>query len=1155
AAIWQAVLKVERVGLNDNFFELGGHSLLATQVISRARKALALDVPLRALFEHSVLSDFVKALGQEAGHVEPPLLPVDREQPLELSFAQERQWFLWRLDPQSSAYHIPSALRLHGQLDLPALVRSVDTLCARHESLRTTFVQEGERVFQRIRPQARITIERHHLEPTADASLRESRILAFVEAQTQRLFDLQQEPLMRVQLLHVTPEEQVLVLTQHHIISDGWSMAILVEELIALYSAYSRGETPKLPALPIQYADYAHWQRQWLAAGARARQLEYWTGQLGGEQPILELPADRPRPAVQSHRGASFDIALPTEVASALKDLALREQASLFMVLLASFQALLHRYSGQADIRVGVPIANRNRIETERVIGFFVNTQVLRARVEGQLSFAGLLCAVREVAIQAQAHQDLPFEQLVEALHPQRSLSHSPLFQVMYNHQNETRQGQDQWALPGLRVEGLVWDNPSSPFDLTLDTFDTAQGLFATLTYATDLFDRGTIERMAGHWLNLLRSVATDATRCIGELDLLTPAQTSRLQGWSADGVSYPFKRCVHQRIQAHAERLPEAVALLFGEQQMTYGELEARANQLAHRLRAEGVGPEVLVAIALERSLEMVVGLLAILKAGAAYVPLDPEYPGERLAYLMQDSGVALLLTDSALAARLPVPAHLRCLLLDQLDLAGLPRSAPPLQPDPRSLAYVIYTSGSTGQPKGVMVAHGPLAMHCLAIGERYAMSERDCELHFMSFAFDGAHERWLTTLIHGGRLLIRDAHLWTPEQTYRALHRHGVTVAAFPPAYLQQLAEHAALDGNPPPVRIYCFGGDAVPQASFELAMQALKPQFIINGYGPTETVVTPLIWKAARGVQCDAAYAPIGNRVGDRSVAVLDAHLQRVPQGHEGELYLGGEGVARGYLKRPGLTAERFVPDPFASGGRLYRSGDVVRQRADGVIDYLGRIDHQVKVRGFRIELGEIEARLQEHPAVREAVVLARQGQSGVQLVGYLVPVDAAAGGDPLLTQERLRDEINQRLRDVLPGYMIPTYLLFLQAMPLTPNGKLDRKALPEVDGSLMQRRFVAPTGELECTLAGIWRSVLKLEQVGRNDNFFELGGHSLLATQATAMAQMQLGSEVPLELIFKAGTLHEYATALAGCLNTHSAQDLSDMHDFLTELETN
>ncbi|MBO8366769.1 amino acid adenylation domain-containing protein, partial [Pseudomonas aeruginosa] len=1121
AAIWGELLGVERVGLTDNFFELGGHSLLATRLVSRIRQDLGIEVSLKSLFEQPVLQGFVESLGEKPAEV-PPITPVTREQPLPLSYAQERQWFLWQLEPESAAYHIPAALRLRGGLDVVALQRSFERLAQRHESLRTRFRQEGLRTVQVVDADGQLQVSRHNLANVDDASLR-----AAVEAEMARPFDLRTDALLRISLFEVAPNDHVLVMVQHHIVSDGWSMQLMVEELVQLYAAYSQGREAALPALPIQYPDYAVWQREWMEAGERERQLAYWIGLLGGEQPVLELPFDRPRPAEQSFRGARLEFELGAERARRLKALAQRQGASTFMLLLASFQALLYRYSGQSDIRVGVPVANRNRVETERLIGFFVNTQVLKADIDGQMGFDRLLHQVRQRSLEAQAHQDLPFEQLVEALQPERSLSHSPLFQVLFNYQAE----RGEHGLPevaGLSIEEQAWESHTAQFDLVLDTCESESDIWAALVYATDLFDASTAERLVRHWQNLLDAILAMPDARLGELDMLDREEREVIgQLWNRSDSGYPATPLVHQRVAERARMAPDAVAVIFDEEKLTYAELDSRANRLAHALIARGVGPEVRVAIAMQRSAEIMVAFLAVLKAGGAYVPLDIEYPRERLLYMMQDSRAHLLLTHSHLLERLPIPEGLSCLSVDrEEEWAGFPAHDPEVALHGDNLAYVIYTSGSTGMPKGVAVSHGPLIAHIVATGERYEMTPEDCELHFMSFAFDGSHEGWMHPLINGARVLIRDDSLWLPERTYAEMHRHGVTVGVFPPVYLQQLAEHAERDGNPPPVRVYCFGGDAVAQASYDLAWRALKPKYLFNGYGPTETVVTPLLWKARAGDACGAAYMPIGTLLGNRSGYILDGQLNLLPVGVAGELYLGGEGVARGYLERPALTAERFVPDPFgAPGSRLYRSGDLTRGRADGVVDYLGRVDHQVKIRGFRIELGEIEARLREHPAVREAVVVAQPGAVGQQLVGYVV-AQAPAVADSPEAQAECRAQLKTALRERLPEYMVPSHLLFLARMPLTPNGKLDRKGLPQPDASLLQQVYVAPRSDLEQQVAGIWAEVLQLQQVGLDDNFFELGGHSLLATQVIGRLRERLHLEVPIKSMFTAETLGEF-----------------------------
>ncbi|WP_339494068.1 non-ribosomal peptide synthase/polyketide synthase [Pseudomonas sp. EA_35y_Pfl1_P108] len=1140
AAIWAEVLELPQVGLDDHFFELGGHSLLATRVVSRVRQVLALEVALKTLFEHPRLEDFVRALGEE-GVVAPALLKADRSQPLPLSYAQERQWFLWQLDPQSTAYHIPSALRLKGLLDLPALQCSFDTLLARHESLRTHVRQDAGGAVQVIEDSGLIEIS---LLDTEEDGLK-ARV-AEVVAQP---FDLLRGPLLRAKLLRLAVDDHVLVLVQHHIVSDGWSMQLMVEELVHLYATFNQGRMPDLPALPIQYVDYALWQRNWMEAGEKARQLAYWQAQLGGVQPVLELPFDYLRPAVQSQRGARLGIELHPELLSGLRQLAQNAEITLPMVLLASYQALLHRYSGQEDVRVGVPIANRNRLETEGLIGFFVNTQVLKADIHGQMSVVQLLQQVRQRSLEAQAHQDLPFEQLVEALQPERSMSLSPLFQVLFNHRVTSANNHLQ-RLTELDVEVLSWDEGVAQFDLALDVEESQATLRASLSYATDLFAPATIERMAGHWQNLLQAMVADQQQPISQLNLLgEDEQQHILRLWNQTDAGFSAERLVHELVADRARENPDAVAVKFDTQTLSYGELDRQANRLAHALIARGVGPEVRVAIAMPRSAEIMVAFLAVMKAGGVYVPLDIEYPRDRLLYMMQDSRARLLLTHTSALQQLPIPEGLDSLAIDRTEeWAGFSDTDPQVKLDGDNLAYVIYTSGSTGMPKGVAVSHGPLVAHIIATGERYETSPADCELHFMSFAFDGSHEGWMHPLINGASVLIRDDSLWLPEYTYQQMHRHNVTMAVFPPVYLQQLAEHAERDGNPPKVRVYCFGGDAVAQASYDLAWRALKPTYLFNGYGPTETVVTPLLWKARRDDPCGAVYAPIGTLLGNRSGYVLDAHLNLQPIGVAGELYLGGEGVARGYLERPALTAERFVPDPFGKpGSRVYRSGDLTRGRPDGVVDYLGRVDHQVKIRGFRIELGEIEARLREQDNVGETVVVAQDGPTGKHLVAYVVP----EGGN-LANETELRDVLRRALKTRLPDYMVPTHFMFLAQMPLTPNGKLDRKGLPEPDASLLQQAYVAPETELEQQIAAIWADVLRLPQVGLNDNFFEVGGHSLLAIQITSRVQAELGLEVPLVEVFQTETLRAYVQA-AATFRAGSAEDFDDLRDFLSELE--
>ncbi|MBG4610600.1 non-ribosomal peptide synthase/polyketide synthase [Pseudomonas aeruginosa] len=1123
AAIWSEVLKLGHIGRDDNFFELGGHSLLVTQVVSRVRRRLDLQVPLRTLFEHSTLRAYAQAVAQLAPAAQGGIVRCARDSSPQLSFAQERQWFIWRLDPHSAAYNIPVALRLKGPLRRDALQGALDLLVQRHETLRTTFVEHDGAPRQVIHPTLPIAIEERR-PPVAGEDLK-----GLVETEAHRPFDLQRGPLLRVLLLPLATDECVLVLTLHHIIADGWSMQVLVDELIRVYAALRHDEPPALAELPIQYADFAAWQRQWMDGGERERQLGYWVSRLGGEQPLLELPSDRPRPQQQSHRGRRIGIPLPAELAEALRRLAQAEQGTLFMLLLASFQALLHRYSGQNDIRVGVPIANRNREETEGLIGFFVNTQVLCAELDGQLPFRELLRQVRRAVVEAQGHQDLPFEQLVDALQPERSLSHAPLFQVMYNHQRDDHRGSRFASLGELEVEDLAWDVQTAQFDLTLDTYESSNGLLAELTYATDLFDASSAERIAGHWLNLLRSIVARPEARIAELKLLDEAEArADLLQWNPHPQDFPPASCLHRLIERQAAERPRATAVVYGERALDYGELNLRANRLAHRLIELGVGPDVLVGLAAERSLEMIVGLLAILKAGGAYVPLDPRYPSDRLGYMIEDSGIRLLLTQRAARERLPLGEGLPCLLLDaEHEWAGYPESDPQSAVGVDNLAYVIYTSGSTGKPKGTLLPHGNVLRLFDATRHWFGFSADDAWSLFHSYAFDFSVWEIFGALLHGGRLVIVPYETSrSPEDFLRLLCRERVTVLNQTPSAFKQLMQVACAGQEVPPLalRHVVFGGEA-------LEVQALRPWFerfgdraprLVNMYGITETTVHVTYRPLSLADLDGGAASPIGEPIPDLSWYLLDAGLNPVPRGCIGELYVGGAGLARGYLNRPELSCTRFVADPFSTtGGRLYRTGDLARYRCDGVVEYVGRIDHQVKIRGFRIELGEIEARLLAQPGGAEAVVLPHEGPGATQLVGYVVT--QAAPSDPAA----LRDTLRQALKASLPEHMVPAHLLFLERLPLTANGKLDRRALPAPDASRLQRDYTAPRSELEQRLAAIWADVLKLGRVGLDDNFFELGGDSIISIQVVSRAR-QAGIRLAPRDLF----LHQTIRGLAG-----------------------
>ncbi|OXS22705.1 non-ribosomal peptide synthetase [Pseudomonas fluorescens] len=1102
AAIWREVLGVQQVGLRDDFFALGGHSLLATQIVSRTRQACDVELPLRTLFDASELEAFatqvalIQAAGQRNQHT--AIARVDRRQPVPLSYSQQRMWFLWQMEPDSPAYNVGGMARLRGVLDVGRFEAALQALIMRHETLRTTFPSVDGVACQRVAAQTGVRMDWQDLS-ALDAAERQKRLQQLADHEAHTPFNLETGPLLRACLVKAGEQEHYLVLTLHHIVTEGWAMDIFARELSALYEAFIDERESPLAPLPVQYLDYSVWQRQWLESGERQRQLDYWTAQLGSEHPLLELPADRPRPPVQSHQGELYRFDLSDELAARVRAFNAERGLTLFMTMTATLAVLLYRYSGQTDLRIGAPVANRIRPESEGLIGAFLNTQVLRCQLDGQMNVHELFEHVRHTVIEGQSHQDLPFDHLVEALQPPRSAAYNPLFQVMCNVQRWEFQQRRQLA--GMTVEYLANDARATKFDLNLEVTDLDHRLGCCLTYSTDLFDEPRIARMAEHWRNLLEALIADPHQRLSELPLLSAAEQRHLQrSLGAEPGVHRLDQCLHPLFSQQARQRGDAPALTFAGETLSYRELEARANRLAWMLRERGVGPQVRVGLALPRSLEMVVGLLAILKAGGAYVPLDPEYPLDRLHYMIDDSGIGLLLSDAAMFEALgELPATVACWCLeDDLPVLGhYPAEAPPCINLAQHQAYLIYTSGSTGKPKGVVVSHGEIAMHCQAVIERFGMRADDCELHFYSINFDAATERLLVPLLSGAHVVLRAEGQWDAEQICGLIRNHGVTVLGFTPSYGSQLAQWLATQRQTLPVRMCITGGEALTGEHLQRIRGAFQPALFFNAYGPTETVVMPLASLAPPQWEEGAGSVPIGSIVGERVAYILDADLALVPQGASGELYIGGAGLAQGYHQRPGMTAERFVADPFAAdGGRLYRTGDLVRQRADGLVEYLGRIDHQVKIRGFRIELGEIETRLLEHSQVREAVVLALDAPSGKQLVAYLVS-DAEHGP--------LREALKAHLKAQLPDYMVPAHLIVLDSMPLTANGKLDRGALPQPDPETNRQHYVAPSNAIESNLAAIWCAVLNVQQVGLDDNFFELGGDSILSIQVVSRAR--------------------------------------------------
>jgi len=1102
AAIWREVLALPRIGLRDDFFALGGHSLLATQIISRTRQACDVELPLRTLFDASELGAFAEQvrLIQAAGQRNQQLAigKVDRSQPVPLSYSQQRMWFLWQMEPDSPAYNVGGMARFRGVLDVGRFEAALQALIMRHETLRTTFPSINGVAQQKVAAQTGVRMDWQDFSAFSEAE-RQRRVQQLADHEAHTPFNLETGPLLRACLVKAGEQEHYLVLTLHHIVTEGWAMDIFARELSALYEAFIDDRESPLAPLPVQYLDYSVWQRQWLEAGERQRQLDYWTAQLGTEHPLLELPGDRPRPPVQSHQGELYRFDLSDDLAARVRAFNAERGLTLFMTMTATLAVLLYRYSGQTDLRIGAPVANRIRPESEGLIGAFLNTQVLRCQLNGQMSVGELFDQVRHTVIEGQSHQDLPFDHLVEALQPPRSAAYNPLFQVMCNVQRW--EFQQSRTLAGMTVEYLANDARATKFDLNLEVTDLDHRLGCCLTYSTDLFDEPRIARMAAHWQNLLEALLADPQQRLSELPLLEAGEQRALQdSLGIEAGEHRLDQCIHHLFSEQALARADAPALTFAGQTLSYSELDSRANRLAWMLRERGVGPQVRVGLALPRSLEMVVGLLAILKAGGAYVPLDPEYPLDRLHYMIEDSGIGLLLSDAAMfdaLGELPESVGRWCLEEDLPTLADYPASELPFISLPQHQAYLIYTSGSTGKPKGVVVSHGEIAMHCQAVIERFGMRPDDCELHFYSINFDAATERLLVPLLSGAQVVLRAQGQWDAEEICGLIRRHRINILGFTPSYGSQLAQWLATQDQTLAVRMCITGGEALTGEHLQRIRAAFKPALFFNAYGPTETVVMPLASLAPEALEEGAGSVPIGSIIGARVAYILDADLALVPQGATGELYVGGAGLAQGYHQRPGMTAERFVADPFATnGGRLYRTGDLVRQRADGLVEYLGRIDHQVKIRGFRIELGEIETRLLEHQAVREAVVLALDSPSGKQLVAYLVS-DQEQGA--------LRESLKAHLKAQLPDYMVPAHLIVLDSMPLTANGKLDRRALPQPDPEANRQQYVAPRNELEQTLAAIWCAVLNVQQVGLDDNFFELGGDSILSIQVVSRAR--------------------------------------------------
>ncbi len=1054
----------------------------------------------------------------------------EKDGALPLALAQQRLWFLYQLEPESPAYNLSFARHLKGELDEGALQRCLDEIVRRHEILRTSFAAPDGRPAQLVSPPAALPLARHDLSALAPER-RPAALRRLLSEEARRPFRLERGPLLRVTLLRLAPAEHVLLFVMHHIVSDGWSMRVLVGELGALYAAFVAGRESPLPELPVQYADYAAWQREWLRGEVLDRQLAYWRGRLAGAgEAALELPADRRRPAAMSHRGAREELALGAGLARALRGLGAGQGATLFMTLLAGWQALLWRYTGAEEVVVGAPIAGRGRAELEGLVGFFANTLALRARVRGGESFAGLLGQVREACVGAYEHQEVPFEKVVDELHPQRRLNLNPIFQVMF----DIRSGaQQSLSLPGLELSTFEIEGATSIFDMYASMVEEGDDLRAVVQYSTDLFEAETIRRLLRHWKTMLEGIVADPKQRLADLPLMTEAERRQiLFEWNSAAEGEGETRCIHQLIEQQVERTPEAVAVLFGGERLTYRQLDERANRLANYLRRLGVAPGDRVAVCLERSVEMLVGILAALKAGAAYVPLDPSYPTQRLTFMLSDTRPHVLLTQQRLLGQLPEhDATTVCLDAAWPEIGGEEAKRVPVRLDPALPAYVIYTSGSTGQPKGVQMPHAAVVNFLRAMLREPGLSADDVVLGLTTLSFDPSVLELYLPLMVGARIvLVGQEETTDGALLLRRIDEHGVTLMQATPTTWRLLLE-AGWAKTPRP-KVLC-GGEAMSPA---LARQLLERSAAVwNMYGPTETTV----WSVLSRVEPSERPVTVGKPIANMRLYVMGEQQQLAPVGVAGEVYIGGAGLGHGFVNRAGLTAEKFVPDAVSgvAGARLYRTGDVGRWRADGELEYLGRLDEQVKVRGHRIELGEIEAVLAQHPSVRRAAVIApRDDQQHQRLLAFVVAHDGQQPSAP---------DLRQFLRQRLPEYMLPAAFVALDELPLTPSGKIDRRQLARMKSAqplTATRGYVPPRTANEETLAEIWRRLLGVERVGVEDNFFELGGDSILSVQVVSLAE-RAGLRLRPRQLFEHQTVAELAEA-AGTVEAAAREQVED-----------
>lgn len=1138
AGIWAGILGHNHIGVDDDFFDLGGHSLSASRVIACLRTAFNADIPLRAIFEAPTIARLAAriSLCLNQTNARDQIVSGEHTQAIPLSFSQQRLWFLSQLESDSSTYNMSQIIRLEGAPNEFALRCALKKVTERHEILRTTFEAADGEPFQKISADAMIDFSVTDLTASMNESSRE-KSLEIAAEYVARPFDLSVCPLLRVNLLKLSAAESLLVVVFHHIISDGWSIGIFLKELADFYQAKLLGRGSSLPVLPIQFADYASWQHQWMQTGEYTQQLEFWKAHLTGAPALIDLPTDYPRPAVQRYHGAQIKLEVGSELTGKIKSLSRSANVTAFMTLMSAWQVLLKRYSSQDDIVVGTPIAGRTKTETENLIGFFVNTLPVRGDLSGNPTFKELLARTRSTALDAYANQEMPFEKLVEEINPERSLSYSPIFQTMFALQNFSAAGDTFADLKATRVK---LPSQTAKFDLSLDVYEEADGYELWLEYDTNLFAPETAEQMLAHYSRILESVADDVERKLSDIQILTAVEEHQLlDEWNVRAVEIP-NVCFHQLIEAQAEKNPEAIAVVWKDERLTYGDLNARANQLAHYLQAQGAKPETIVGIYVERSPEMLIALLGVLKAGAAYLPLDPNYPAERLQHMTTDAEVSVLITQKNLFAKAQELSSQSIVCIDDNWSSIALESAvnPICAATPDNLAYVIFTSGSTGKSKGVMVTHRNVVNAYVAWEEAYEISKYDSHLQMASFSFDVFTGDLARALCSGAKLVLCPSELLLEsEQLEKLLRDEQIESAEFVPAVVRPLTEHLENSGRIlETLKFIAVGSDIWQMEEYRRLKNVCRSDArVVSSYGVTEATIDSTFFEMRDKHSSDQGIVPIGRPFANTQLYLLDQNQNLVPPGVPGELYLGGAGVARGYLKRPELTKEKFAEWTTPNGKKLnlYRTGDIARYARDGVLEIQGRADNQVKLRGYRIELGEIEAVLSKHPRVNEPLVIVREDAPGdKRLVAYFTSENA-----PEVS------ELRAHVKSLLPDYMTPSAFVLVSEWKLTPNGKIDRKRLPVPDNSIAtnDRQYVAPRNPIEEKLAEIWANLLRCERVGAEDNFFDLGGHSLLATQIVSRIRDAFGQTIPLRMMFETPTVAN----LAEYLSAHNAAETVEL----------